>query len=105
MSAHNMSAVKMDLEVQKGKRGWRIIPEDADVRLLLAIGFSILFGLTVAAAIIIPFFVAKDPKTSWETMKEVLSILLPAETGLLGSILGFYFGTKANIRDSDRAES
>lgn len=94
----------MDLEVQKGKRGWRIIPEDADVRLLLAVGFSILFSLTVAAAIIIPFFVAKDPKTSWDTMKEILSILLPAETGLLGSILGFYFGTKSNVTQSERKD-
>jgi hypothetical protein len=34
---------------QKGK-GWRVIPEDADFRLLLAVGFSTLFGVTIVAS-------------------------------------------------------
>jgi hypothetical protein len=79
----------------RGGRGWRIVPEDADVRLLLALGFSVLFAVTVLVALILPFWPGRDPKATWETMKEALSVLLPAETGLLGSILGFYFGTKA----------
>lgn len=76
-------------------KGWRLVPEDADVRLLLALGFSVLFGLTVLAAIAIPFLPGRDPKTTWDTVKEILSVLFPAETSLLGSILGFYFGSKS----------
>jgi hypothetical protein len=80
----------------KDKPAWRIVPEDADVRLLLAIGFSVRFAGTVAAAFIIPFLPGRDTRITWETVREILSILLPAETGLLGSILGFYFGSKAS---------
>lgn len=36
----------------KGKRGgWRLVPEDNDIRLLLAVGFSIVFAGTVAVAL------------------------------------------------------
>jgi ABC-type transport system involved in cytochrome c biogenesis permease subunit len=72
--------------------GWRIVPEDADVRLLLAVGFSVLFAGTIVAAFWITF-ANPDPKSTWAIVKEFLAVLLPAETGLLGSILGFYFGS------------
>lgn len=78
------------------KGGFRLVPEDADVRLLLAIGFSTLFAITIIVALILPFLPGRDSAATWTTLKEVLSVLLPAETGLLGSILGFYFGSKAN---------
>ncbi len=32
---------------------------------------------------------------SWTEMRELLEIWLPALTGLLGSAVGFYFGTRA----------
>jgi hypothetical protein len=80
----------------KGNGGWRVVTEDSDVRLLLAVGFSCLFAITVLAAFIIPFLPGRDTKATWETVKEILSVLLPAQTGLLGSVLGFYFGSKAN---------
>jgi hypothetical protein len=32
---------------------------------------------------------------SWAEMKELLEIWLPALTGLLGSAVGFYFGTRS----------
>ena len=78
------------------KQRFRIVPEDSDVRLLLAFGFSALFGVTIIIALILPFLPGRDAAATWTTLKEVLAVLLPAETGLLGSILGFYFGTKAN---------
>ena len=80
----------------KGKRGWRLIPEDNDIRLLLAVGFSIVFAGTIAVGLLIPFTGGRDPKATWDVMKQILAVRLPAETGLLGSILGFYFGSKAN---------
>jgi hypothetical protein len=32
----------------------------------------------------------------WEHVKSLLDILVPAESALLGSAVGFYFGTKKN---------
>jgi hypothetical protein len=81
-------------EIEPGRI--RIVPEDRDVRLLLAVGFSALFGITIVIALVLPFLPGRDAASTWSTLKEVLSVLLPAETGLLGSILGFYFGSKAN---------
>jgi hypothetical protein len=83
----------MVMEPDKGK-GWRIIPEDADVRLLLAAGFSFLFAITIIVSIAIPFLPGRDPKATWEVLKEMLTVLLPAETSLVGSIVGFYFGSR-----------
>jgi hypothetical protein len=31
---------------------------------------------------------------SWDNVKEYLQIVLPAEVGLLGSVIGFYFGSR-----------
>lgn len=84
------------IAITRPKGGFRIVPEDADVRLLLAIGFSTLFAITIIVALILPFLPGRDSAATWSTLKEVLSVLLPAETGLLGSVLGFYFGSKAN---------
>jgi len=33
--------------------------------------------------------------TDWQNAKELLQVLLPAVTGLLGSALGFYFGARS----------
>jgi len=38
---------------------------------------------------------ATGSKEHWEETKEMLQILLPAVTGLLGSALGFYFGAQS----------
>jgi hypothetical protein len=80
-------------EIEPGR--FRIVPEESDVRLLLAIGFSVLFAITILVALVLPFLPGRDAGSTWATLKEILSVLLPAETGLLGSILGFYFGSKA----------
>src|SRR6266568_1270338 len=36
--------------------------------------------------------------TAWSSVKDWLQVVLPAETGLFGSAMGFYFG---NSRDAD----
>ena len=68
--------------------------EKSDVRLILAVTFALLFVGTIIAALAMTFR-APDPAKTWITMKDVLAVLLPAETGILGSMLGFYFGTQA----------
>jgi len=50
------------------------------------------FVLLIAAAIAVS---ALGSRERWDETKEMLQILLPAVTGLLGSALGFYFGAQS----------
>jgi hypothetical protein len=34
----------------------------------------------------------------WDSAKQWLQVVLPAETGILGSVLGFYFGSQQSER-------
>jgi hypothetical protein len=68
-------------------RAWA---HEDSLRGYLAIGFAALFSLTVFWAC----YAAAFCPTAWTSVKEALQILLPAETALLGSVVGFYFGAK-----------
>lgn len=67
---------------------------DQSVRGWLALAFAIIFGVTTITALIIVSVVSD---LHWANMKELLQILIPAQTALLGSVVGFYYGTQ---RDS-----
>lgn len=58
------------------------------VRASLAIAFFLLLALTVIWALVLA------GGAGWVNAKEALQILLPAETGLLGSAAGFYFASR-----------
>ena len=58
------------------------------VRAGLAIAFFMLLALTIIWALVLA------GGAGWANAKEALQILLPAETGLLGSAAGFYFGSR-----------
>jgi hypothetical protein len=58
------------------------------VRSLLAFTFVIILVLTIVFA----FQNVDGP--NWANTKELLQLLLPAETALLGSAVGFYFGSR-----------
>jgi hypothetical protein len=58
------------------------------VRAGLAFVFAIIFFVTIMYAFL------STGTDSWDDTKELLQILLPAETALLGSAVGFYFGTR-----------
>ncbi len=62
---------------------------DATTRQLLALSFFALFAATVVLSFV------NIHNSSWANTKEWLQILLPAETALLGSATGFYFGSKS----------
>src|SRR6266496_3196825 len=49
-----------------------------------------IFALTVLLAFIAIFF-----SSSWANAKELLQLIIPAETALIGSAVGFYFGSKS----------
>jgi hypothetical protein len=61
---------------------------DAFVRQALALLFFLLF----AATVVLSFFHLST--ADWDQTKEWLQVTLPAETALLGSATGFYFGTR-----------
>jgi hypothetical protein len=69
---------------------------DALVRSLIALILSALFGLTIVFA-----FLQTDD-AHWANTKELLSVLLPAQTGILGAAIGYYFGTKDRSERSRR---
>ena len=61
---------------------------DASVRQALALLFFALFAGTV----VLSFF--RLQTSTWADTREWLQLMLPAETALLGSATGFYFGTR-----------
>ncbi|SRR5258708_6229469 len=63
------------------------------VRTIITCSFVFIFAITVIAA----FAIVAWAGPSWANTKELIQLLLPAETALLGSAVGFYFGSqKAN---------
>jgi len=59
------------------------------VRASIAFAFVGLLFFTVVWA-----FRYVDDDAAWVNTKELLQVLLPAETALLGSAVGFYFGSR-----------
>lgn len=92
--------LNLDLTQQPSRDvGFRLEPYDPEprrdwVRAAVTIGLVIAFIVLMVDAGAAAF----AAKERWEQTKEMLQILLPALTGLLGSALGFYFGTKSGER-------
>jgi len=57
-------------------------------RAVIALALTALLILTVLLA----FFWLNGP--SWQNAKELLQTVVPVEVGLLGSAIGFYFGSQ-----------
>jgi len=56
------------------------------IRGLLAVIFVIIFTATCAVALV--------RASNWTEVKEILDVVFPAEIALLGSAVGYYFGSK-----------
>ncbi len=65
----------------------RLVKEQA--RTLLARTFALSFLITLCASFAGAIF-------KWEPVKDWLQVVLPAETALFGSALGFYFGSNTD---------
>jgi len=61
-------------------------------RTVLAVIFAVIFALVLVIAGAGAF------TTSWANLMEFLELALPAVTALLGSAVGFYFGTQTQQR-------
>jgi hypothetical protein len=66
-----------------------------DVRKVTTYALLGLIGATVLAS----FYVLVWQHSVWPDAKDWLQALLPAETALLGSAIGFYFGSKHGPSD------
>jgi hypothetical protein len=60
-------------------------------RTLLAVTFALAFLVTLVCS----FVGAMLGPGKWAAVRDWLQIMLPAETGLFGSALGFYFGSSS----------
>lgn len=61
------------------------------VRLIVACGLLLILGYLVVFATI----EATSWPAHWSQTKEMLQIILPALTGVIGTVIGFYFGVTA----------
>lgn len=61
------------------------------VRLTVTIGLLLILGYLVVFASI----ESASWPAHWQQTKEMLQIILPAITGIIGTVIGFYFGSAA----------
>lgn len=63
------------------------------VRLIVTCGMLIILGYVIVFATV----ESTSWPSHWTQAKEMLQIILPALTGIIGTVIGFYFGTAAAI--------
>lgn len=66
------------------------------VRLIVTVGLLLMFAWVIVWASI----ESASWHDHWEQTKDMLQIILPALTGLIGSVLGFYFGSRGTAKPS-----
>jgi hypothetical protein len=66
------------------------------VRLIVTVGLLLIFGFVVVWSCI----ESASWPDHWKQTKEMLPYIMPALTGLIGSVIGFYFGSGVNGTDS-----
>lgn len=67
--------------------------EAADkMRGYLAIAVLAIFAITI----LLSFYALLKGPGQWANAKQLLEVVLPIETGILGTALGYYFGSRGN---------
>jgi hypothetical protein len=66
-------------------------PERESVRGRITLAAFLTFGVAVTAYPLASIFVSSQ---SWPQIKEAMAVILPAVTSVLGTALGFYFGSQ-----------
>jgi hypothetical protein len=67
--------------------------------LIVTIGLLSMLGWIVVLACI----ASSSSPDHWAQTKEMLQMVLPALTGLIGSVLGFYFGSATKGSNSNKS--
>ena len=87
-----MATVEAPIEV-RAHAGQPYLEEPAGVYRTRQVLAYLLLGLFAATLIAALFYVGSED--SWVRAKEFLQIALPAEIGLLGGAIGFYFASES----------
>jgi len=69
------------------------------VRLTVTVGLLLIFGYLVVFASI----ESTSWPQHWQQTKEMLQIIMPAITGIIGTVIGFYFGSAGRRDNTDDA--
>jgi len=68
------------------------VPPDDKLRIGITWLFSVAFIVFLVIYLAAAFFDPSD--AGWTRMKEAFGVILPALTGTLGTVIGFYFGNR-----------
>ena len=71
------------------------------VRLIVTVGLLLIFGFVVVWSCI----ETASWSDHWAQTKEMLQMILPALTGLIGSVIGFYFGSGVHTKTTNGGTS
>jgi hypothetical protein len=66
-------------------------PAREDIRALLTVISGVTFFVIMAVYVAAAWL---TPKDTWTQVKDAMQAVLPAVTSVLGTVLGFYFGTQ-----------
>ena len=66
-------------------------PERERIRGRITLATTILFGLVVMMFLVAALVSSAD---RWSRSKEAMGVVLPAVTSVVGTVLGFYFGSQ-----------
>lgn len=81
-------------EKQPTKKGKLVDPRSTSekAKAWIVKGLVIIFGSTIACcfALVIVFIIF--PSANAEDWKDIVTLILVAETGIVGTVIGFYFG-------------
>jgi hypothetical protein len=78
--------IRTELDKYDQPRAWDQVRKYVTLGLLAMLGWVVLWAS----------FESASWPNHWAQTKEMLQTILPAITGLLGSVIGFYFGSNAN---------
>ena len=70
------------------------------VRLTVTVGLLVILGYLVVFASV----ESASWPAHWQQAKEMLQIILPAITGIIGTVIGFYFGSATRRDNTDDTE-
>jgi hypothetical protein len=77
----------------------KIAEKQEDTRGRIAVGLTFILGFILFSTLAVAAFTGR-----WEESIEFLKFVLPAVVGLLGSALGFYFGTRPSSDERPRGD-
>ncbi len=93
-------AEPLDSVVSVGAKAYSPERQRDNVRLIVACGFLLILGYLVVFSTV----EAASYPAHWSQTKEMLQIILPALTGIIGTVIGFYFGTSALGQASSQSD-